>query len=352
MRTLYMREFMQRKQLFNQIQEMRGNIRVFCRCRHDNSARSAITFPSDTELQVVTQQGHVKKFEFEKVFQPTSKQTDVFEDTLPIITSCVDGYNVCLMAYGQTGAGKTYTMMGTDSDPGINIRALTELLKTCSERKQIDYTLKVSMLEVYNETLIDLLRGPDAGGVSVHSKLSIQKKGKGITVPGLTEVQVTAVADIKGLMDFGGQNRTVAMTAMNTSSSRSHLMLKLYVDGVDRVSKATTHGSLMLLDLAGSERISRSGATGERLVEAAAINKSLSALGQVFNALRTSSLHIPYRNSKLTHLLQPALGGDAKACLFVNISPRVDNIVETISTLQFGTAARQVALGEAKQNVG
>ena len=149
----------------------------------------------------------------------------------------------------------------------------------------------------------------------------------------------------------GDMNRSVGATKMNTNSSRSHLLLLLKLQGTDRVTNAVTRGTLTLVDLAGSERISKTEATGQRLVEAAAINKSLSALGQVFAALRTNAMHVPYRNSKLTQLMQSSLGGDGKACLFVNVSPLASNLSETVSTLQFGSAAKQVQLGKATQNV-
>ena len=149
----------------------------------------------------------------------------------------------------------------------------------------------------------------------------------------------------------GDANRSVGATKMNIHSSRSHLLLMLKLEGHDTVSRAVTRGTLTLVDLAGSERVSKTEATGQRLIEAAAINKSLTALGQVFMALRTNSMHVPYRNSKLTQLLQTSLGGDGKACLFANVSPAESNMSETLSTLQFGSAARQVQLGKASQNI-
>ncbi|XP_062514240.1 kinesin-like protein klp-3 isoform X2 [Corticium candelabrum] len=307
LRNLYRKECLQRKLLYNQLQELRGNIRVFCRCRHDDRYSVALEFPTEGEIAAHTPQGPQKIFEFDKVYGPETTQEQVFEDTLPTIMSCADGYNICILAYGQTGSGKTYTMMGTDSNPGVNVRAIKELLRICQEREQIAYTLKVSVLEIYNETIVDLLASSEQA-----TRLQTQTKGKQVLVLGITEAEVRTVEDVTDVLERGNQNRKVAQTAMNSSSSRSHLMLTLSLEGVDSVSKAVTRGKLMLVDLAGSERISRSEATGQRLVEAAAINKSLSALGQVFMALRTNALHIPYRNSKLTHLLQPALGGDAK----------------------------------------
>ncbi|XP_013410211.1 kinesin-like protein KIN-14E [Lingula anatina] len=346
LRELYRKEALERKLLYNKLQELRGNIRVFARCRYDNRVECSLEFPSDSDIATFNPATQQKKiFSFDKVYSPSSKQTEVFEDTLPIIHSCVDGYNVCILAYGQTGSGKTHTMMGPEHDPGVNIRSIKALLEICKERSdKADYTLKVSLLEIYNENVQDLLS-------SDVKTLPVQSKGNKVVIPGLTEVEVTSMADIQRVMELGNKNRTTAATKMNSQSSRSHLILKLSVEGLNRKAGTHSSGSLMLCDLAGSERVGKTEAQGQRLVEAAAINKSLTALGQVFSALRASQLHIPYRNSKLTHILQPALGGDAKACLFVAVSPDVRNITETISTLTFGSNARQIALGQAKANV-
>ncbi|CAG5133085.1 unnamed protein product [Candidula unifasciata] len=328
-----------------QLQELRGNIRVFCRPRRDDRAQSCLKFPSDQDIWVTNSDGARKTFTFDKVYTLEATQEQIFADTQPIVTSCVDGYNVCLLAYGQTGSGKTFTMMGPENNPGINIRAISELLKICEERRETKtYTLKISMVEIYNETVQDLLTD-DA------KTLEIQIIGNIVKIPNITEVPVNHVKDIKRVMQQGDSNRKTASTKMNSSSSRSHLVLMLTVEGEDKVTGAISKGVLTLCDLAGSERISKSEATGQRLVEAAAINKSLSALGQVFSALRESQLHIPYRNSKLTQILKPCLGGDAKACLFVNVSPDASNFPETCNTLEFGSNARQVALGQAKQNI-
>ncbi|XP_071961706.1 uncharacterized protein [Antedon mediterranea] len=344
LKILYKKECIQRKLLYNQVQELRGNIRVFCRVRFDQRTENCHKFPSDQDIVCNNAAGKKMSFKFDKIFTPESKQTEVFSEVLPIITSCVDGYNICIMAYGQTGAGKTYTMMGTPEDPGVNIRSIRELLKMCNERSKISYTLKVSMVEVYNEHVQDLL--------SENSKeaLDIRMQGKRLTMKGLKEFKVGNEGDITEVMAIGDRNRSVASTKMNSTSSRSHLLLMLTAEGVNKISKATSFGSLTLVDLAGSERISKTEATGQRLVEAAAINKSLTSLGQVFSGLKSGALHIPYRNSKLTHLLQPSLGGDSKACLFVNVSPDEKNQSESISTLQFGSNAKQVQLGRATQN--
>ncbi|XP_071488603.1 uncharacterized protein [Diadema antillarum] len=346
LRVLYRKECLQRKLLYNKLQELRGNIRVFCRVRYDSRTECCLTFPSEIEIDAVNPAGKKTTYSFDHVFSPSSTQEQVFAEAMPTITSCVDGYNVCIMAYGQTGSGKTFTMMGPKDNPGVNVRAIRELLHICGEREQVDYVLKVAMIEVYNEQVQDLLTAESK------ASLDIKMQGKRLFLQGLTEKLVATEEDITTIMEMGDSNRSVAATKMNSTSSRSHLLLLLTVEGTDKVSNATSYGSLTLVDLAGSERIAKTGATGQTLVEAAAINKSLTSLGQVFTGLRTGALHVPYRNSKLTHLLQPSLSGDAKACLFVNTSPDVNNISETISTLQFGSNARQVALGPATKNVG
>ncbi|GFN89297.1 kinesin-like protein [Plakobranchus ocellatus] len=274
-RALYQKEALQRRLLYNQLQELRGNIRVFCRPRRDDRAKMCLKFPSDQDVMVTNQEGSKKTFNFDKVYTPEVTQEQIFTDTQPIITSCVDGYNVCLLAYGQTGSGKTYTMMGPEDNPGINIRAITELLKVCAERVETKtYNLKVSMVEIYNETVQDLL-------TSDARTLDLQMVGNVVRIPNITEMDVAEVSDIREIMKLGDSNRKVASTKMNSTSSRSHLVLMINVEGEDKVTGAISKGVLTLCDLAGSERISKTEATGQRLVEAAAINKSLSALGQV-----------------------------------------------------------------------
>ncbi|XP_033745446.1 kinesin-like protein KIN-14E isoform X2 [Pecten maximus] len=344
-RALYRKEALQRRLLYNQLQELRGNIRVFCRARKDDRVDNCLKFPSDQDIVAIHPQQGKKMFTFDRVFGIDTTQEQVFADTKPIISSCVDGYNVCLMAYGQTGSGKTFTMMGPENNPGINNRAIKELFQVCLDRKETQtYKMVVGLIEIYNETVVDLL-SDDA------KVIDLKTVGNKVNLPGLIEIEIKSPDSIKSVMKKGDKNRSVASTKMNSTSSRSHLLLLLRVEGHDKVTGSVTRGTLTLCDLAGSERISKTEAEGQRLVEAAAINKSLSALGQVFQALRTSQLHIPYRNSKLTQILQPSLGGDAKACLFVNVSPDANNSSETVSTLTFGANAKQVALGQAKQNI-
>ncbi|XP_078077234.1 uncharacterized protein LOC144499053 [Mustelus asterias] len=341
LRSLCKKEALGKQLLYNKLQELCGNIRVFCCCRQDPGTQTLLEFPSDEEISV-NQNGNRKVFSFDKVYPPTTTQEQLFEGTRPIIASCVDGYNVCIVAYGQTGSGKTYTMMGHEDNPGVSIRSMRELLQICQERENIKYITKISIVDIYNEAIQDLLSKQS------NTQLEIRTQGKTVVIPGLTEIEVKNEDDIKRAMQLANKKRTVALTKMNSESSRSHLLLILHVTGVDDVSGATYRGTLTLCDLAGSECISKTEATGQRLVEAAAINKSLTALGQVFIALKSNALHVPYRNSKLTHLLQPALSRDAKACIFMNICPDLRKLDETLSTLQLGALIGQMSLGKKR----
>jgi len=298
----YRAEVLQRKLLYNKVQELRGNIRVFIRIRNDerlNKTTNIFEYPSSTELLVTTLQGDKQLMDFDRVYGPSASQETVFEDTRPIVMSCVDGYNVCIMAYGQTGSGKTFTMMGPSSNMGVNRRALRELFELCNKCEEVQYSIKVSLMEVYNEKIYDLLTGQRGSSLEVH-----QSANGSTYVAGLSEETVVCVEDMESVFLRGHANRSVAATACNSDSSRSHSIMQIIVSGYNHISKMTSVGKLMLVDLAGSERVSKSEVSGPQLVEAAAINKSLSALGQVFKSLATNAPHVPYRNSKLTHILQ------------------------------------------------
>ena len=228
--------------------------------------------------------------------------------------------------------------MGPDHDEGVNRRAIRELMRISHSQPDIEFTMKVSLLEIYNEKIIDLLTSKSAEDQTCDIRMNPVTKQN--YVEGLTERTVTSVEEVMQVLVDGNANRHIASTKMNSTSSRSHLLLQIQVSTYNKISKQKADGKLTLVDLAGSERISKTEATGQRLVEAAAINKSLTSLGQVFTALRTNQQHIPYRNSKLTHLLQDSLGGDAKCCVFVNVSPAESNLAETLGTLKFGAVTK------------
>jgi len=222
----------------------------------------------------------------------------------PLVRSVLDGFNVCLFAYGQTGSGKTFTMSGpkvlTEEGLGVNYRALNDLFSIQEQRKDtICYEIAVQMIEIYNEQVRDLLQN---GG---NKKLEIRNSSqKGLAVPDANVVPVTSTADVIDLMNLGQKNRAVCSTAMNDRSSRSHSCLTVHVQGRDLTSGTVLRGCMHLVDLAGSERVDKSEVVGDRLKEAQHINKSLAALGDVIASLAQKNTHVPYRNSKLTQLLQ------------------------------------------------
>ncbi|XP_055993104.1 kinesin-like protein KIFC3 isoform X2 [Sorex fumeus] len=347
----YRRELQLRKKCHNELVRLKGNIRVIARVRpvtkedgEGPEATNAVTFdPDDDSILHLLHKGKPVSFELDKVFSPRASQQDVFQEVQALITSCIDGFNVCIFAYGQTGAGKTYTMEGTPDNPGINQRALQLLFSEVQDKaSDWEYTITVSAAEIYNELLRDLL------GQEPQEKLEIRlcPDGSGqLYVPGLTEFQVQSVDDINKVFEFGHTNRTTEFTNLNEHSSRSHALLIVTVRGVDCSTGLRTTGKLNLVDLAGSERVGKSGAEGSRLREAQHINKSLSALGDVIAALRSRQGHVPFRNSKLTYLLQDSLSGDSKTLMVVQVSPVEKNTSETLYSLKFAERVRSVELG-------
>ncbi|XVF13121.1 hypothetical protein REPUB_Repub08aG0180900 [Reevesia pubescens] len=349
------------RRLYNEVQDLKGNIRVYCRIRPflpgQSKKQTAIEYIGENGELVVSNPSKQGKdshrlFKFNKVFSPAATQEEVFLDTQPLIRSVLDGYNVCIFAYGQTGSGKTYTMSGPNvsskEDWGVNYRALNDLFQISQSRKSsIIYEVGVQMVEIYNEQVRDLLVGD-----SSHRRLGIWSttQPNGLAVPEASMHFVKSTTDVLELMNIGLMNRAVGATALNERSSRSHSILTVHVRGTDLKTNAVLRGSLHLVDLAGSERVDRSEATGDRLRETQHINKSLSALGDVIFALAQKNAHVPYRNSKLTQVLQSSLGGQAKTLMFVQLNPDVDSYSETISTLKFAERVSGVELGAARTN--
>ncbi|KAF2304724.1 hypothetical protein GH714_037717 [Hevea brasiliensis] len=330
-----------------------GSIRVYCRVRPFLSGQSnylsTVDHIEDGNITINTPsklgKGR-KSFSFNKVFGPSATQGEVFSDMQPLIRSVLDGYNVCIFAYGQTGSGKTYTMTGpkdlTEKSLGVNYRALSDLFLLAEQRKDIFcYNVAVQMIEIYNEQVRDLL--VTDGKIRNSSQT-------GLNVPDANLVPVSSTSDVIELMNLGQRNRAVGATALNDRSSRSHSCLTVHVQGRELTSGAILRGCMHLVDLAGSERVDKSEATGDRLKEAQHINRSLSALGDVIASLAQKNPHVPYRNSKLTQLLQDSLGGQAKTLMFVHISPEPDAVGETISTLKFAERVATVELGAARVN--
>uniref|UniRef100_A0A0R0EWD3 Kinesin motor domain-containing protein n=1 Tax=Glycine max TaxID=3847 RepID=A0A0R0EWD3_SOYBN len=364
------------RKLYNMVQDLKGNIRVYCRIRPSFRAESknVVDFIGEDGYLFIldptkTLKDGRKVFQFNRVFGPTADQDEVYKDTQPLIRSVMDGYNVCIFAYGQTGSGKTYTMSGpsggvTSKDMGINYLALHDLFQMSNERKDIiSYDIYVQMVEIYNEQVRDLLAEDKTDNKypfhrvkhfhTTHKRLGREKirscNDDGLSLPDARLHLVKSPTDVLTLMKLGEVNRAVSSTSMNNRSSRSHSVLTVHVNGKD-TSGSSIRSCLHLVDLAGSERVDKSEVTGERLKEAQFINKSLSCLGDVITALAQKNSHIPYRNSKLTLLLQDSLGGHAKTLMFAHVSPEADSFGETVSTLKFAQRVSTVELGAARMN--
>ncbi|KAA8519950.1 hypothetical protein F0562_014140 [Nyssa sinensis] len=358
-----------RKNLHNTILELKGNIRVFCRVRPllpDDGAgteKAVISYPTSTEslgrgIDLIQNAGQKYPFTFDQVFTHDASQQDVFIEISQLVQSALDGYKVCIFAYGQTGSGKTYTMMGRPEVPeqkGLIPRSLEQIFQTSQSlsAQGWKYKMQASMLEIYNETIRDLLSVNRSGGLDmtradgvVGKHYAIKHDSNGDThVADLTIVDVCSIKEVSSLLQQAAQSRSVGKTQMNEQSSRSHFVFTLRISGVNESTEQQVHGVLNLIDLAGSERLSRSGATGDRLKETQAINKSLSCLSDVIFALAKKEDHVPFRNSKLTYLLQPCLGGDSKTLMFVNISPDPSSVGESLCSLRFAARVNSCEIG-------
>ncbi|KAM0870799.1 hypothetical protein ACQ4PT_039788 [Festuca glaucescens] len=360
------------RKLYNQVQDLKGSIRVYCRVKPfpkmQPDQRSTVDHIGENgEIMIMNPEKQGKDgrkiFAFNKIFGPNVSQSDVYADTQPLIRSVMDGYNVCIFAYGQTGSGKTYTMSGPDITAegtlGVNYRSLNDLFDISQNRSDTTaYDVRVQMIEIYNEQVRDLLMTDGStkrypfmiAPKKLISKIRNNSHVNGLNIPDANLVPVKCAQDVLDLMKLGHRNRAVGSTALNERSSRSHSVLTVHVQGKEIISGSTLKGCLHLVDLAGSERVDKSEAAGERLTEAKHINKSLSALGDVIAALAQKSSHVPYRNSKLTQVLQDALGGQAKTLMFVHVNPESDSFGETISTLKFAERVATIELGAARVN--
>merc|ERR1719421_401634 len=356
MMQLYKQEQLLRKKYHNTIQDMKGAVRVYCRYRPmlASEANDAVVLQKKDEfsVQLTRERNGVKEartFNFDSVFDLRSTQQEVFTDCADIVQSALDGYNVTIFAYGQTGSGKTYTMYGTSKEPGLAPRTMSQVWeRIAQERGKVTFVVKVYMMELWKDDLIDLLHSRSKE--KVHQPLIIKKDAKGMVyVQNATEVAVNSKVEMMEAMAEGLQQRHTSETKMNRESSRSHLIFSVVLTGVDESTGRVSTGKMTLCDLAGSERVKKSEAEGEQLKEAIAINKSLSALGDVIEALTTNAKAVPYRNHKLTQLMSDSLGGNAKTLMFVNLSPTAWNAQETLSSLVYATRAKQVTNKASRQ---
>ncbi|PWW77493.1 kinesin-domain-containing protein [Tuber magnatum] len=318
-----------RRKLHNQVQELKGNIRVFCR------VRPTLPFESETPADIR--------------FPNAAHNPDVFEEISQLVQSALDGYNVCIFCYGQTGSGKTYTM---SSEDGMIPRAVHQIYATAKglEEKGWIYKMEGSFVEVYNENINDLLGQADDFDKKKHEIRHDPRELK-TTITDINTVTLDNPAKVESILRRASQTRSVAATKANERSSRSHSVFILKLIGLNSVTGERSEGTLNLVDLAGSERLSHSQSTGERLKETQNINRSLSCLGDVIAALGNGkeNSHIPYRNSKLTYLLQYSLGGNSKCLMFVMVSPMQAHLNETLTSLKFATKVNNTSIGTAKR---
>ncbi|KAJ9437155.1 Kinesin-2 [Diplonema papillatum] len=342
---LYLQAEAERKALHVKVMELKGTIRVVSRVRPllaAEGADSALAVKNDS-VTVERANGQRLCFTLDAVLPPDATQSDVFTEVADVTTSVLDGRNCCILAYGQTGSGKTHTMLGSKGVVSSVLQDIFAGIKRRESRGGHEYKLFVSISEVYNDSMKDLL---------AETKIDTVQTGRSFA----SEFEImNAALDIKEVLSAGERSRAVGVSNANERSSRSHCAILARVEGLDLVTHERIHGQVYLVDLAGSERIPTSSAAGSPAIAPATlretqhINKSLSALGDVVEALGCNRDHIPYRNSRLTHLLQPCLRKGSKVVVIVTVSPSPTSISESICSLQFAVRTRSVHLGEAKK---
>ncbi|XP_052529555.1 chromosome-associated kinesin KIF4A isoform X2 [Tympanuchus pallidicinctus] len=329
-------------------------VRVALRCRPlvpketGEGCQTCLSFVPG-EPQVIV--GSDKAFTYDYVFDPSVGQEEVFNTAVaPLVRDIFKGYNATVLAYGQTGSGKTYSMGGTytasqEHDPSMGVipRVIKLLFEEKEQRQDWEFVLKVSYLEIYNEDVLDLL----CSSRERSSQISIREDPKGgIKIVGLTERSVTCARDTVSCLEQGNNSRTVASTAMNSQSSRSHAIFTICIDQKKKNDRNSSfHSKLHLVDLAGSERQKKTKAEGDRLKEGININRGLLCLGNVISALGEENKKggfVPYRDSKLTRLLQDSLGGNSHTLMIACVSPADSNLEETLNTLRYADRARKI----------
>ncbi|XP_072231049.1 kinesin family member 4 [Leuresthes tenuis] len=328
-------------------------VRVALRCRPlvpkeiNEGCQCCLTFvPREPQVIVGTE----KAFTYDYVFDPTAEQEEVFSTAVaPLLCGLFKGYHATVFAYGQTGSGKTFSMGGTytsaqENDPSVGVipRVIKRIFEEREKRTDCEFYLAVSYLEIYNEEILDLLcSSRDKQAISIR-----EDPKDGIKIVGLTERRVVSDQEMVSCLEVGNSARTVGSTAMNAASSRSHAIFTITLEqrrGPDKVDSVIS--KLHLVDLAGSERQKKTKAEGDRLKEGISINRGLLCLGNVISALGDESkknTFVPYRDSKLTRLLQDSLGGNSHTLMIACISPADSNMEETINTLRYADRARKI----------
>ncbi len=317
---------------------MEYNIKVCCRVRPRSDKETGLApmrFIEDNSLLINNEQ-----YTFDKVLNPSATQEDAYNNCVGETTldDILSGFNYTIFAYGQSSSGKTHSIMGYNGGDGILPQTIKKLFqKIENDERDIQYSISVSMYEIYMERIRDLLNINE-------DNLKIREGGfkKGIWIQGVVEQPVNSYEDCMGYIEVGNSNRAVGETRLNNKSSRSHALYSFTITKTMLNNGKKTESRLVLVDLAGSEKVSKTGATGQTLMEAQYTNKSLTTLGIVIKSLSEKNSHIPYRDSKLTRLLTDSLGGNSKTCLLITCSPAEVNLSETISTLKFGSRTKLI----------
>lgn len=327
-----------------------SNIKVICRFRPSNEYEKAkgkiiVELVNESTISIGSKE-NTTTYTFDRVFDVDSTQQEIYQYSISqAVEDFLNGYNGTILAYGQTGSGKSYTMMGPSINDkeqhGIIPRICNDIFdKINNSSSDIEYTVGVSYMEIYMEQIRDLL-DPRS---DTNSKFIIQEdKVHGIHVKGLSQAFVSSSKELYSVLKQGSKVRSNSMTNMNIESSRSHAILQINLSQKQLFDDTIKRSHLFLVDLAGSEKVDKTGAMGQTLEEAKKINSSLSALGNVINSLTDGkSSHIPYRDSKLSRILQESLGGNSRTSLIINCSPSSINELETLSTLRFGSRAKKI----------
>ncbi|CAB3404987.1 unnamed protein product [Caenorhabditis bovis] len=315
----------------NELVDLKGQIRVAVRIR--DSLSKIVCCKSEVRLDPNGQ-----PYQFEHVFAPTLKQLDVFKEIKELIQSVLHGYNVCLVAYGPTGSGKTFTMFGESDNEGVVPRSIRFLLEQSSKDLADigwQFRFSASYVEVYNEEVFDLLDDRKKLKIAIGSAPSVKK------------LPIRCLEDVDVILAHAGDHRSTAATGCNELSSRSHALFDVHVESINSTTGENAKCTLTLVDLAGSERVRDCGATGERFVELTNINQSLTTLKKCIRAQMMRSSHVPFRESKLTALLRLFLGnGSAKTMFIAHLNP--SDVAETKRTLEFTAELRSTSVGRAQ----
>lgn len=325
--------------------EMEQNQRTIIKCQ---TLSSMIFDPDEDEDEfffhgakqfhrdITRKQNKKLVMEFDRLFDENSVNADVFEASMkPLVQSVMDGFNCSAFVYGATGAGKTYTMLGSDEQPGITyltMAYLFEQITSLSDERKFD--IGISYLEVYNEQVMNLLTksGP----------MKLREDANGVVVSDLRLKPITSAAELLSLLAVGNKNRTQHPTDANAESSRSHAIFQVHIRMINRVSGQKNTVKLSMIDLAGSERAASTKGIGQRFKEGASINKSLLALGNCINKLADGAKHIPYRDSNLTRIIKDSLGGNCQTVMIANVSPSSLTYEDTYNTLKYASRAKKI----------